>query len=355
MRVLALTRYGDLGASSRVRLGQFLPALGAAGIHVEVAPLLDDAYIRRLYGGARTSPVDLVRAYARRVLRLAAGPRPDVVWVEKEVLSYLPAWAERLLLARAPYVVDYDDATFHTYDRHRLSIVRAALGRKIDHLMRRAAVVVAGNDYLAEHAQRAGARRVDVIPSVVDLAGYASAPRAQPAAPRPRIGWIGSPGSEILLTVAAPALAALVASGAADVALIGTSAAALPGVPHERRTWTEASEAAELARLDIGIMPVWDEPFARGKCGYKLVQYGAAWLPSVASPIGVNREIVVPGETGLLATTTSEWEHALRRLTSDAALRRTMGDAARARIAHKFTIDAVAPRFVAALHAGASR
>ncbi len=354
MRVLALTRYGDLGASSRVRLGQFLPALAAAGIAVEVSPLLGDGYIRRLYRGAGRGGLATAQAYLRRARRLAAGPQPDLIWLEKEVLPYLPAWAERALLGRAPYVVDYDDATFHVYDRHPSRLVRAALGHKIDRLMRRAAVVVAGNAYLADRAQRAGAVRVEVLPSVVDLDHYATAPSAPDAHARPRIGWIGSPGSEILLSVVAPALAAVTASGDADVVLIGTSAAALPGVPHERRTWTEATEVADLARLDIGIMPVSDEPFTRGKCGYKLVQYGAAWLPSVASPVGVNTEIVRDGETGFFATTPAEWEHALRRLAADPGLRASMGSVARARIERDFTVRAVAPRLIAALHAGAS-
>ena len=153
MKVLALTRYGRTGASSRMRFHQYLPALEAAGIQVDMAPLFSDGYVRGLQQGRR-NPWEVLRAYAGRVgaLRRAAGF--DLLWIEKEALAWLPpgwSWPGD----GAPVVLDYDDAVFHGYDLHRARGC-ASGWRQDPALMRRAALVVAGNDYLAEPARPAG-------------------------------------------------------------------------------------------------------------------------------------------------------------------------------------------------------
>ncbi len=340
LTVLALTRYGALGASSRVRLGQFVPGLAEAGIAVYAVPLLSDAYIRDLYAGRPRRRWPLAASYARRVWAMRA--RVDMLWVEKELLPFAPAWAERLLLAGRPYVVDYDDATFHSYDLHPNRLVRRMYGRKVDRLMRAASLVVAGNAYLAERARAAGAQRVEILPSVVDMAAYGA---TSPAAGRPfTIGWVGSPGSERLLDGVAGVLAESVTAGARLV-LVGASERALPGVPHETRLWTKETEAADIAAFDIGIMPLADSPWERGKCGFKLIQYMAAGRPVVASPVGVNAEIVVEGETGFLAGDPAAWRVALARLRADPSLRATMGATGHARAEARYSLAVAGPRF----------
>jgi hypothetical protein len=191
-RVLLLARYGALGASSRVRSLQFLPYLEQQGFEVDVASLFDDDYVARLYDGRRQSWAAVAASYGKRVLKLLARGRYDVVWVEKELFPWLPAWADLSLLGGgARLLVDYDDAVFHRYDAHRRAWVRRVLGGKIDAVMRAADVVVVGNAYLGARARAAGARRVELLPTVVDTARYA--PRARtPGAPF-TLGWIGTP------------------------------------------------------------------------------------------------------------------------------------------------------------------
>lgn len=349
MRVLALTRYGSLGASSRVRMGQFVAPLAAAGVHVALRPLLPNAYVSGLYSTRSARPALVGMSYARRLALLAASGRPSLLWIEKEVLPFMPAWAERLLLSGRPYVVDYDDATFHSYDRHPRAAVRRLLGHKVDRLMRGARVVVAGNAYLAERARAAGAARVELLPSVVDTDRYAVAP--EPAGPF-TIGWIGSPGSERLLDVAADVLAGAVGDGARLV-LVGASAAALPGVPHEAWKWAEATEAGALAAFHVGIMPLADTAWERGKCGFKIIQYMAAGRPVVASPVGVNVDIVREGVTGFLAADADAWRRSLACLRDDPALRRAMGAAGRARAEARYSLDVAAPRLAEILRTAA--
>ena len=176
MNCLLLSRYGRLGASSRMRFYQYLPFLESQGIHVDTAALLDDSYVRNLNSGKSTDWASILGSYVRRVRSLASSRRFDLVWVEAEVFPWLPDWAELWLSWKhIPYVVDYDDAAFHRYDLHRAVLVRWVLGRKIDRIMKQAALVVAGNSYLADRARQAGAARIEILPTVVDVSRYPAA------------------------------------------------------------------------------------------------------------------------------------------------------------------------------------
>ena len=119
--------------------------------------------------------------------------------------------------------------------------------------------------------------------------------------------------------------------------------------------WSEATEVGELQRLSIGIMPVLDKPFQRGKCGYKLIQYMACGLPVVASPVGVNSEIVRPGLNGALADTPEEWLAALAQLADDPALRTRLGGEGRKRVEDRYSLQAQAPRLISILQEAVRR
>jgi len=347
MRLLILSRYDRQGASSRQRMLQFVPGLRQQGWQVTIQPLHGPHYLAALYGGGQRSPVDLAGDYARRFGALAGAGRFDLVWAEKELVPWLPWPLERLLTPRAPLVVDYDDAVFHRYDQHQRALVRTLLGGKIDSVMRRADLVVAGNDYLAERAASAGARRVAVLPTVIDEAQFPAPTLARAGrSDLPfTIGWIGTPRTVDYLGMIGGELATLAGEGPLKLVTIGASTE-LPGVPCESRPWSEAAEAAELAQCDVGIMPLPDGPWERGKCGYKLVQYMACGLPVVASPVGINRTIVEHGVTGLLAADGAAWLAALRRLRDDLASRLRLGGAGRARALADYSLATVQPRLV---------
>ncbi len=355
MKVLALTRYARLGASSRVRMMQYGPYLAAAGLTVETSPFFDDAYLEALYAGGPRAKVALA-AYGRRLGRLIQGAGANLVWMEKELLPWCPWPVEGLLRPRGvPLVTDYDDAVFHRYDRHPNPLVRAVLGRKIDRVMAASSLVVAGNDYLAQRARAAGARRVEIVPTVVDADAYAAVPAMQDPA-RPRLGWIGLP--ETWAKYLRPMLPHLTATAARHGAVLrvvgaGQDAEGLDGV--ESVAWTEATEIAEIARMDIGLMPLDASPWSQGKCGYKLIQYMACGLPVVASPVGVNRALVTHGENGFLAETPQDWADALSRLLADPELRVRMGAAGRARVQAGYSLQAQGPRLAGLLREIAAR
>lgn len=353
MRLLILPRYGALGASSRLRMLQYEGALRAEGWQVDVAPLLDDAYVTGLYAG-NVAAWPVVRSYLQRLRTLLSRRHYDVIWVEKELFPWLPSLLELALIPRrTALVVDYDDAVFHRYDEHRSAFVRQVLGRKIDAVMRRANVVTAGNEYLAQRARSAGCRRVEWLPTVIDLDRYPPGMVAKSAGPVV-VGWIGSPSTAGYLQMVAPALIELTRAQPLRCVAIGARADQVAGTPFEAWPWTEDTEVALLRQLDIGIMPLPDAPWERGKCGYKLIQYMACSLPVVASPVGVNRDIVRAGENGYLATTPRGWVDALAALVQDPARRAAMGANGRRQVEDVYCLQTQAARLAAMLKQAAS-
>jgi glycosyltransferase involved in cell wall biosynthesis len=344
--VLALTRYERLGASSRIRFLQFMPALEQQGFTFDVQPLLDNDYVRSLYGGPPVGAARILGAYARRFRSLRRRMRYDVIWLEKEALPWLPTWMEIARLQGIPYVVDYDDAWFHRYENHWLSPL---LGHKIDAVMRVAHTVVAGNDYLARRARQAGARRVEIVPTAIDLDRYRDLPAA-PASEAVTIGWIGIPLNAHYLTIIEPALRAVAVNTPIKLHVVGAPVPGeLGGIPAESLPWSEDSEIARIAAFDIGIMPLHDTPWERGKCAYKLLQVMAAGKPVIASPVGANAQVVQHGVNGFLAGTAEEWAQALRALASDPALRRRMSAQARRTVEDRYSAAIVGPRLAAIL------
>lgn len=347
MKVLMLSRYGRLGASSRLRSYQYLPWMADEGLSVTVQPLFSDLYVSDLQRNKR-SPLEALRAYAHRLSVLLSSRKFDLLWIEKEVWPWLPAWFEKVLLpSKVPYVLDYDDAVFHYYDQHPRPVIRLMLAGKHPALLRGAALVIAGNEYLADFARKAGAPRVVVVPTVIDLNRYPlpSPPSGASDGP-PCVGWIGQRATAPFLLPYAPLFERLATKGMARFAAIGIDARSL-GLPMSSIPWTEQSEVAALRSFDIGIMPLIDGPFERGKCGYKLIQYMACGLPVVASPVGVNCQIVEHGVNGFLAEGIQQWDRALNTLLSDGNLRWRMGQSGRQKIEQTYAVQVTGPKLAA--------
>jgi len=273
IKILLLSRYENLGASSRYRSYQYIPYLRKEGIEITEAPLFDNDYIRDLYNGRKKNLLKVLKTYVRRIINLYHVRDFDLIWIEKEALPWLPAWIEHKLgLAKATYIVDYDDAIFHRYDQHHFKLIRWILGKKIDRIMQYAALVLVGNKYLLERVKKAGAKRVEVLPTVIDLGKYPN--NSFNNNDIFTIGWIGS----------------------------------------EYVSWSEETEIKEIQKFDVGIMPLLDNGWERGKCGFKLIQYMACGLPVVGSPVGVNAKIIKHGINGYQAKNTNEWIWALQKL-----------------------------------------
>jgi glycosyltransferase involved in cell wall biosynthesis len=348
LRCLILSRYGRLAPSSRVRFYQYLPYLECHGVHVQIEPLLGDAYVSRLYSGKPRDWLAIVSAYFHRIMLLLRQPHFDLIWMESDLLPWVPWWVERALFTtRIPSVVDIDDAVFHRYDLHPNRVLRRVLGSKIDRVFRHASLVVAGNPYLADRARSAGAKWIEIIPSVIDLNRYPYPGKFRHV--QFTLGWIGSPVTQGYLRSIGSTLSTFGQRENFRLLLVGARTMEIPGVRVEIIPWSEESEVAAIQEFDVGIMPLPDEPVARGKCGYKLIQCMACGLPVVASPVGVNRQIVEHGITGTLALTSSEWLEALCQMQQNAELRIAMGEQGRKKVEAQYSLQITAPRLLSML------
>jgi glycosyltransferase involved in cell wall biosynthesis len=335
IRVLALTKYGRLGASSRCRFFNYIRLLGTRNISVQVAPLLSDTYVKQRLAGLRTDYFDIARSYLSRLATLAGAFRYDLLWIEGELLPRWPATIERVLpLLGHRFVVDLDDAIFHSYDLHPTPLVRKLLGRKIDVVLSRAATVVVGNEYLAERARNSGARCVLVVPTTVDHLAYAE--QKASAHDKLTLGWIGSPATARYLRTIAPELEELCASASLRLIGVGQHDFKCPDVV--LRDWSEDTELEELASCDIGLAPLTDGPWERGKCGLKAIQYMAMGIPVLAADVGVLPTLVKHGETGFIYRDRAEFSRYAHKLANDPELRRLMGAAGRQRVAARYAI-----------------
>jgi len=341
--VLFLTKYSRQGASSRLRSFQYIPELQDSGMDISVSSLFDDRYLEHLYSEGRRPVVRSVWAYLRRLfLVLFASYKYDLVWIEKELFPYFPAFFEWLFARLGkPYVVDYDDAVFHNYDLSSNAVIRGLFGNKIDAVMRSASCVVAGNEYLAARARAAGANRVEIIPTVVDTSRYQSRTKTKKGASLV-VGWIGSPTTQKYVEQLRPMLQDLAHECDFTLMLVGATADikdSLPGINVCIESWSEDTEAALIQKMDIGIMPLEDGPWEKGKCGYKLIQYMASSVPVVASPVGVNNEIVNGAGCGLLAEDYPEWKSALLMLLNSEETRHRFGVSGRIAVENHYSIQ----------------
>jgi len=208
-------------------------------------------------------------------------------------------------------------------------------------------VVAAGNDVLASVA-RPAARAIAVLPTSIDISCYQPA-SAAPDEP-PTIVWIGSPENLVYLEMIRPALARLtVRYPALRLRVICSAFPNWPEVHVERVVWSAATEAASLAAAHIGVMPLSDDEWTRGKCAFKLLQYMAASLPCVASPVGANAEAVIDGVNGFHATSLDDWERSLERLINSAELRARLGAAGHARVAERYAMRTYQANYMALL------
>ena len=345
MKIALLTKYGGLAASTRQRFEQYSNHLRAAGFELELHPLLDDAYLQELYASGRRSRGHLMVRYSQRLLWLLSRPDVDLIWLHCELFPYLPGLIERFARAPGkPIIFDYDDAIFHNYDLHRNPLIRRLLGSKLHTTLAGAKMALCGNAYLEIYARQHCAQ-TEIVPTIVDTDVYCPTPLPSHGTAPPRVGWIGTPSTwNEYLAPMLPLLTQAANDKGGRVAAMGAAKQARASSLLDLMAWSEAGEVPFLQNMDIGIMPLTDSPWARGKCGYKLIQYMACGLPVVASPVGVNKDIVEHGVNGFLAETDKEWRSAIETLLSDAELRRRMGAAGRKKVEESYSLQVWGPR-----------
>ena len=338
---LVFAKYGTLAASTRQRFVQTMPYLAQAGITLDILPLFDNAHLETLFKQGKHPLANTFQAYLKRFRDLLRARKYDFIWIQYELFPYLPAGFERLIrLSHKPIILDYDDAIFHQYDTNKNPFIRHILGNKLAALLRASQITFCGNAYLENYAKQ-HCTHTAIIPTTVDIDRYRSKTTTNET---PVLGWIGSPSTWSYCVPLIDMFSSFVAQKKLSMLVIGAGSAANTALPFTFRDWKETREVEDIQHMDIGIMPLHDDPWARGKCGYKLIQYMVCGLPVIASPVGVNADIVEHGVNGFLASTPHEWHSAIETLLSDADLRQRMGKAGRAKIEAHYSIQQIGPR-----------
>ncbi len=357
LRVLALVPYPTGRVpGQRYRIEQWAPHLRRLGVDVTLAPGLSPAAYERLQrpGGLAAKAAGLLAAHARRRRELRKLGGFDVAYVYRETVPGRSDWCERQLAARLPFVLDFDDAIYLP----AVSPANAAFAwlkdpDKAARLCRMARRVMVGNDTLAAWAA-SRSTAVDVVPSTIDTDVYVPAPRDTAGAGRlPVIGWTGSATTVPYLEALGPVLERVRQQRAFELRVIGGQPRLAPALAARVVPWRAETEVADLQSLDIGLMPLSDDAWSRGKCGMKALQYMALAVPPVVSPVGVNATIVRHGENGLHGTTEDQWVAALVRLLDDPPLRARLGAEARRTVEARYSARVLVPRVAAILREAA--
>jgi glycosyltransferase involved in cell wall biosynthesis len=323
-------------------------------LDVAVRPLLSRKAFAALYGpGALSKAVGTAAGLARRVRDVVTAGRYDVAFVYREAFALGPPVIEALLARRIPVVYDFDDAIFlgDTSAVNR-SFARLKWPQKIARIVAGATITTVGNEWLADWA-RQYSPSVEVMPTTIDTELYL--PRARQARQLIRLGWSGSPTTVKHLHTVDGALRRLLADLPVELAVVGDATFELPGAERvSAKAWSAETEVDDVSSFDIGIMPLPDNQWSRGKCGLKGLQYMALGVATVMSPAGVNTDIISSGDNGFLAGSEDEWVETLARLVQDEDLRRRVGEAGRQTVVDRYSGRQWAPRFLEILKRAAS-
>ncbi len=333
MRVLFVPLYSYTWASSRYRAYHWADALEKEGFRCTVLP----------------PPHSVVSRFGYFLRLVVMARRCNVIFIQKKLL---PTWLLRVLHVVNPYIVfDFDDALFAKPSDARdasYEVQSAENARRFEEMLRTVRLVVCGNRYLQSYASQFNTSAI-VVPTCIDLDRLPPRPPDRAPGDRVVLGWIGRRATLTYLRIIEDVMRDLEERAPGRFVLrivadrVDTEPFEIPGVTVENIVWTLASEYSVIDGFDIGIMPLTDDPWAMGKCGFKILQYMSRGVPTVASPVGVNREIIEDGVNGFLADERTEWVAKLLRLAEDPNLRREQGAAGFETVRDSFSFRANLP------------
>ena len=352
MKILFVAQYGPLAASSRTRVFDYLPLLRRAGVTCDVKIVTPDDLVKRNTRGIFSRLLYYVLSYLRTLwtgwVCVFTAPKYDAILLQKVLFSFpTPRLLRRY---RHKIFFDFDDAIFTLENPNagwvnQLRTRRRAMG--VPAMLQTAHCAIVENAYTAEFAARY-CPRVSQITGPIDTTRYI--PKKKAVDKKVVLGWIGSQWTTRYLDLIRDPLVALARQYPnLELRLIGAGDFDVPGLQIARLDWTLETEVAYLQTFDIGLMPLPNDPFTRGKGGYKLLQYMACGLPVVASPVEINCEIVTHGKTGFLAGADAEWIEFLGTLIENKTLRNRMGAAGRAHVIAHYALEKSSEQLLALL------
>ncbi|HUE71271.1 MAG TPA: glycosyltransferase family 4 protein [Pirellulaceae bacterium] len=349
MRVLALVpALYDTSPGQRFRIEQWAHYLQRDGFEFTFLPFEDEELHETIYRPGRygRKAALMVSALARRLRELRRVPDYDLVYLYREAALVGPAFFERWIAShRVPIVYDFDDPIWLPYrSPSNGSLSRLKCHSKTAAICRMASAVIVGNQLLAKYA-RQHAKSVFVIPSTIDMERHPARPNRSNGQPI-TLGWTGSHSTLPFLESIHPPLRSLARRWDFRLLVVShTDSYHVAGLPVFARRWQPASEADDLQEIDIGLAPFPDSGWTPWRCHGKILQYMAAAVPSVASPVGIVPDYIQEGVNGFCANSPDEWVNKLERLLSCPSLRLRLGAAARDTVEQKYSASVWAAAF----------
>jgi glycosyltransferase involved in cell wall biosynthesis len=333
--------------SQRFRIEQWKPYLEREGIKIDFYPFADEKLLRQLHkpGTQMGKAFGMLKAFARSAGNVFKSKQCDAVYIHRAICIAGPAILERVLsLSNRPIIFDFDDSIWllHTTAANRFFGWLKFPG-KTKTICRLSNHVVVGNSYLADYAREFNSK-VTVVPTSVDVERYKMS-ALKKTHDKIVIGWTGSSTSQTYLEMFDDVLRELIKRRDVEIRVHSDREPKLPGVPYVWRSWSAETEIEELSQFDIGIMPMPDDKWARGKCAMKALLYMAMDTPAICTAIGANRELIQHGENGLLALTKDEWLNCFEALIDNAELRMKLGTAGRQTVVKNYSAESCAAMF----------
>lgn len=338
------------GPSQRFRVGLFLPVLEQHNIEYELANFIREEseahmYIPGLYAAKLTT---VLSGFIRRsYIALFTAWRYDYVFVQRGASPFGPPVFEWLIAKvwRRKMIFDFDDAIWMSNSATQNKVI--ALFKafwKVKYICKWSYKVVGGNEFLCDYARKYN-KSVVRIPTCVDTRFHHNIVKEHKPG-KVTIGWTGSHTTLRHLSLVEKTLQQLRNDFNFDILIIANERPKWGIDDYTFITWNEKTEVEDLAKIDIGIMPLILDDFSKGKCGFKLIQYLSLGMPALASPVGVNSEIIDHGVNGFICDKPEEWKSALAILLKDAYLRNTMGAAGRKKIEEAYSVELQAIKFL---------
>lgn len=346
MRVLAVVpSIYDTSPGQRFRIEQWEPILAAGGVELTYAPFETDELKAVLHtrGNVLAKVGAVTKNMRLRGRELDNVAMYDMVYLFREAAILGPPWFERKIAkAGIPIVFDLDDAIFVSYkspSNGYLSYLK--FPTKTAEICALSAHIMPGNEYLRDYCSKYN-QNLTIIPTTIDTDKYSVIERPEPETVT--IGWSGSFSTVQHLDTIRDVLRELAKTENFRLRVIGTPNYKIPGVDTEALQWRSSTELDDLREINIGLMPLPDEDWSRGKCGLKALQYMALGIPTICSPVGVNSTIIKDGENGYLADGTAEWVEKLKLMLHSPELRRKIGMAGRKTVEDEYSAKVIAPK-----------
>ncbi|MGL4654242.1 glycosyltransferase family 4 protein [Cetobacterium sp.] len=336
IKILALTNYYEEGPSSRYRSFNYEKYFLLNGIKIEYFPLFFDGYVKRLYSKEKVNTFYKIYCILKRIVYILHNKKKyNHIIIETELIKYAPLFFEKFLLKGASYSLDYDDNPNLIYKKNK--IFKILYGQKILKLAKNARFITVGNKWFYKEIKT---ENIVYLPTVIDIDKYYITEKKKNNTLI--IVWIGSPSTEKYLDIIKTPLKELSLKYDFELKIIG-SEKKIEGVNVRNIKWEQETEIKEISNSDIGIMPLENTFWEKGKCGFKLIQYMACGLPVVASNSPANKEIV--NGNGFILNEEKEWTIKLEKLLIDKELRKEMGKESRRIIEEKYTYQVWGKRY----------